>query len=37
MQSKLVKMNPERLQDMVANYDELASAIGKTEFAAMLD
>jgi hypothetical protein len=37
MQSKLVKMNPERLQDMVANYDELASAIAKTEFAAMLD
>jgi len=37
MQSKLVKMNPERLQDMVSNYDELASAIAKTEFAAMLD
>jgi LPS sulfotransferase NodH len=37
MQSKLVKMNPERLQDMVTNYDELASAVAKTEFAAMLD
>lgn len=37
MQSKLVKMNPERLEDMVDNYDELASAIARTEFAAMLD
>jgi hypothetical protein len=30
-------MNPERLQDMVTNYDELASAIAQTEFASMLD
>ena len=37
MQSKLVKMNPERLQDMVTNYDELASAVAQSEFAAMLD
>ncbi len=37
MQSKLVKMNPERLDEMVQNYDELASAVAKTEFAAMLD
>lgn len=37
MQSNLVKVNPERLQDMIANYDEFASAIRKTEFADMLD
>ena len=37
MKSDLVKMNPERLEDMVTNYDELACAIRKTEFAAMLD
>ena len=37
MQSKLVKINPERLQDMVANYDEFADAIRKSEFAEMLD
>jgi hypothetical protein len=37
MRSSLVKMNPERLQDMVTNYDELASAIAQTEFASMLD
>lgn len=37
MKSNLVKVNPERLQDMVANYDEFANAIRKTEFAEMLD
>ncbi len=37
MRSKLVKMNPERLREMVTNYDELASAISKTEFADLLD
>lgn len=37
MHSNLIKINPERLQDMVTNYDEFASAIRKTEFAAMLD
>ena len=37
MQSNLVKVNPERLQDMVTNYDELASAIATSEFATMLD
>jgi hypothetical protein len=37
MQSNLVKINPERLQDVVANYDQFANAIRKTEFAEMLD
>jgi hypothetical protein len=37
MQSKLVKVNPERLQDFVENYDELARAVANSEFAAMLD
>lgn len=37
MQSSLVKVNPERLQDMVTNYDELANDIRKSEFAEMLD
>ena len=37
MESNLVKMNPERLEDMVTNYDELASVVARTEFAAMLD
>jgi hypothetical protein len=36
MQSKVVKMNPESLRDMVTNYDEVAQAIAKTEFADML-
>ena len=36
MKSKLMKLNPESLQDMVTNYDELAAAISKTEFADML-
>jgi len=37
MHSRLVKMNPERLDEMIANYDEVARAIGKTEFADLLD
>jgi hypothetical protein len=37
MQSKLTKLNPESLRDMVTNYDELATAISATEFADMLD
>ena len=37
MQSKLLKLNPESLRDMVTNYDELAAAISKSEFADMLD
>jgi hypothetical protein len=37
MQSKLTKLNPESLRDMVTNYDELAGAIARTEFAGMLD
>ncbi len=36
MQSKLTKLNPESLRDMVTNYDELADAISTTEFADML-
>ena len=37
MASKLVKMNPERIEGMVANHDELAAAVSRTEFAWMLD
>ncbi|MGH8131536.1 MAG: sulfotransferase [Steroidobacteraceae bacterium] len=37
MRSDLVKVNPERLEQMVDNYDEFAAAIRGTEFAAMLD
>ena len=37
MHANLIKINPERLQEMVTNYDELASAISKTEFADLLD
>jgi len=37
MTSKIVKINPESLRDMVTNYDELADAVTRTEFAAMLD
>ncbi len=36
MTSPLVKLNPESLRDMVTNYDELADAISRTEFADML-
>ncbi len=37
MQSSLIKMNPESLEAMVTNYDELASVIAKTEFADLLN
>lgn len=37
MKSRLVKMNPDRLADMVTNYDELAAVIGRSEYADMLD
>ena len=37
MRSSILKLNPESLQDMVTNYDELASVIAKSEFAGMLD
>lgn len=36
MSSQLMKLNPESLRDMVTNYDELAEAISRTEFADML-
>jgi LPS sulfotransferase NodH len=36
MRSSLVKMNPERLDQMITNYDEVARAIGQTEFADLL-
>jgi hypothetical protein len=36
MHSNLLKLNPESLKDMVTNYDELESAILKSEFADML-
>ena len=37
MQSSLVKMNPESLRAMVTNYDELADAVSRSEFAELLD
>ncbi len=37
MKSQLTKLNPNRLQDMVTNYDALAAAVSRTEFAALLD
>lgn len=37
MQASLTKLNPESLRDMVENYDELAAALSRTEFAEMLD
>jgi hypothetical protein len=37
MKSKIVKLNPESLRDMVTNYDELAAAVSRTEFAEMLE
>ena len=37
MRSNLTKLNPESLRDMVTNYDELAAAVARTEFANMLD
>lgn len=36
MKSRLIKLNPEALRDMVTNYDELAKAVSRTEFADML-
>jgi hypothetical protein len=36
MRSQIVKLNPESLRDMVTNYDELAAAVSKSEFADML-
>ena len=37
MHSKFIKLNPESLEAMVTNYDELASVIAKTEFADLLN
>jgi LPS sulfotransferase NodH len=37
MESRQMKLNPESLRDMVTNYDELAAAVSKTEFADLLD
>ena len=36
MKSGIIKLNPESLRDMVANFEELADAVAKTEFADML-
>lgn len=37
MKSRLMKVNPESLREMVTNYDELAEAVSRTEFANMLE
>lgn len=37
MGSGLVKVNPESLREIVTNYDELAAAVSRTEFADMLE
>jgi LPS sulfotransferase NodH len=37
MGSKLVKMNPDSLREMVENYDEVAAVISRSEFADLLD
>jgi len=37
MKSRLTKLNPESLRDMVTNYDELATAVSRTEFADLLE
>jgi len=37
MESNILKLNPDSLRDMVTNYEELASAISRTEFSALLD
>lgn len=37
MGSQIMKINPESLRDMVTNYDELAEAVTRSEFASMLD
>jgi hypothetical protein len=36
MQSRIIKLNPRSLRDMVKNYDELAEAISGSEFSGML-
>ncbi len=36
MRSRIVKLNPRSLRDMVENYYELAEAVARTEFAGML-
>ena len=36
MRSDLLKLNPESLREMVTNYDELAEALSRTEFANLL-
>jgi LPS sulfotransferase NodH len=37
MRSTLMKVNPESLRQTVTNYDELAAAVSRTEFAGMLE
>ena len=37
MESRIVKLNPESLRDMVTNYEELAAEVSRTEFADLLD
>jgi LPS sulfotransferase NodH len=36
MQSRIIKLNPRSLRDIVTNYDELAEALSNTEFASLL-
>ena len=37
MQSRIVKLNPESLRDIVTNFDELADVVSRTEFSDMLE
>ena len=37
MSSRFVKLNPDSLEDIVTNYDELLGAVRRTEFAEFLD
>ena len=37
MQSQIIKLNPNSLRDTVINYDELAEAVSRSEFAGLLD
>lgn len=37
MQSRIVKLNPRSLRDMVTNYDELAEVVSMSEFASLLE
>lgn len=37
LMASLTKLNPESLREMVTNYEELAAAVSRTEFAAMLE